>query len=753
MDLAHQLEIACQYHQQQRLQEAEALYRSIIEQEPGNVQARQLLGVLLAQTGHPEQGLSLLEQALQEAPQHPEIRLNLAGILQQLGRLDAALAQYRQLIQQFPDYGPAHQQLGELCRRLKHWQEAEPHLRRWLQLNAGDWEGWNSLANLYQAQGKWPEAERALAQALALQPGHPILRFNQANLCYLQGRHHEAEAAYRQVLAQSPEHIEALRNLAGVLRELQKLGEAEDCMQQACRLAPDQAPLWLGLGTVALEQGRYDLAIRTSQRALDLDPACFEAWVNLGFAYQHLGQFDRAQSSLDRAIALRPANLELQLRRVTLLPVLLENAAQALSLREKLKRSLEQLEQLDGRLEQPTRQLGQTAFFLAYHGLDDRALMERLARLYRKLAPSLNFKAPPRRSLRRQKLKLGFVSENLRSHTIGLLMGGLIEQLPRADFEISLFYFPRCNDPLARRLQAASDTTVELNYNLGHSQRLIAASEVDILFYTDIGLDIFTYCLAFARLAPVQCVTWGHGISTGIDSIDYFFSSRALEPADPQRCYSEELVLMEELIPFYSFPEIPACRLELPQGRLYLCPQSLFKLHPDFDTALAQILAEDPQAQLLLIEGSHPHWQQLLIARWQPLMGDQLARVHFLPRLQRPDFLALLARADVILDPFHFCGGNSSYEALAAGTPIVTLPGELLRDRITYALYQRMGLETGIARDRQDFVEIALRLGRDQAFNQAFRSRIAAQRHVLYHNHKAIAELAGLLGQLGRTAL
>src|SRR5262249_57666053 len=83
----------------------------------------------------------------------------------------------------------------------------------------------------------------------------------------------------------------------------------------------------------------------------------------------------------------------------------------------------------------------------------------------------------------------------------------------------------------------------------------------------------------------------------------------------------------------------------------------------------------------------------LLRARFERTMPDVAGRIHWLPRLANPDFLQLLTLADVVLDPPQFSGGNSSYEALGLGAPIVTWPGPLLRSRITHALYAKMGFE------------------------------------------------------------
>src|SRR5262249_34080021 len=122
-------------------------------------------------------------------------------------------------------------------------------------------------------------------------------------------------------------------------------------------------------------------------------------------------------------------------------------------------------------------------------------------------------------------------------------------------------------------------------------------------------------------------------------------------------------------------------------------------------------------------------------------MPDVIDRIHFLRQMPRSDFLELLACSDVMLDPFPFGGGHSSYEALALGLPVVTLPGEFLRGRLTYAMYQQMGYKDAIAANREEYISIALRLGADKKKNAAARAAIAESGSVLFHDTKIVRDL------------
>src|SRR5207247_8154977 len=100
----------------------------------------------------------------------------------------------------------------------------------------------------------------------------------------------------------------------------------------------------------------------------------------------------------------------------------------------------------------------------------------------------------------------------------------------------------RHEDETARAIQEHADEYVVLPADLPLARRLIAEQRLDVLVYTDVGLDPVTSTLAHSRLAPVQCVTWGHPVTTGIPTLDYFLSSELLEGEGAEQHYTENLV-------------------------------------------------------------------------------------------------------------------------------------------------------------------------------------------------------------------
>ena len=195
-------------------------------------------------------------------------------------------------------------------------------------------------------------------------------------------------------------------------------------------------------------------------------------------------------------------------------------------------------------------------------------------------------------------------------------------------------------------------------------------------------------------------------------------------------------------------PKNPKSRADfgLPStAHLYACPQTLFKFHPEFDELLARILRADPRGILVLLEGRYPVWRETLWRRFESSLGELRERIHVLPQVAREDYLNVLALTDVLLDPIHFGGGNSSYEGLAMGTPIVTLPTEYLRSRITYALYRQMNFEDCIAASPDDYVRLAVELGTDSVRREAARRRILESNAGIFGDREAIQELEQFL--------
>ncbi len=554
----------------------------------------------------------------------------------------------------------------------------------------------------------------------------------------------QAVAAYRQGLRICPEAVPAWNGLGIALDQLGGHEEAAAAFRQALTLRPDDATIHIHLGDALVHHNKSDEARDSYRRALEISPDHYQAHGCLGALLEIEGKTDEAAHHFKAALAIQ-STPNLRVRLATLLPPIYQSREEMRDTRQRLIGNLNRLRQEELHFD-PTREpVNNNLFFLAYQGENDRDLQRALAQIYAQgLDPAL---PPSARSRSSGKIRVGFISRHLKDHTIGLLNRGLIASLSREHFSVIVLAVQCGLDLTAQFIRQHSDEYVVLPECVSVARRMIADLQLDVLFYTDIGMDEFTYTLAFSRLAPVQCVTWGHPMTTGIPTMDYFISSRLLEPDDAEDHYTETLVRLQGLPIYYYRPRLPSPQKDRSffglsdDHHLYACPQAPFKFHPEFDLLLGEILRRDPRGQLAMIRDKCSHWIELLKKRFATTIPDVVDRIRIVPPQSRPDFLNLLAVSDVLLDPVHFGGGNTSYEAFAVGAPIVSLPSAFLRGRITYALYQKMGVMDCVVSSRQAYVDRAVELGTNPSYRENVRRKILAANHVLYEDIAGIQEL------------
>ena len=491
---------------------------------------------------------------------------------------------------------------------------------------------------------------------------------------------------------------------------------------------------------------QHDAAIALYREVCALTPNFAGGFMNLGLALEDQGAIDDAEAAYRHADRLKPS-AGVKLRLATMVHPIAPSADDIQRRRGEILAALEALAPHSLPIRDPYREFGQNNFYLAYQGLNDREIQTRIARYYLAYCPDLGWTAPhceaPR--ARSSRPRLGVLSAFLHQHTVAHLMWGLIDQW-KERFDVTVFTYDSClpPPPLAgvRRCSLPDDWLA--------ARRAVASQAMDVLFYPEIGMDTLTYFMAFSRLAPVQCVTWGHPETTGIPNVDYFISSTLIEPDGAAAHYSEQLAALPELPVYYARPALPEARADpAPLGveegsRLYLCPQSAFKLHPQFDRVLAAILEMDERAAILLMEPHCAQWKALLLTRLAQSAPHHLHRVKFLPSLPRERFLSWLLAADVVLDPPYFGGGNTTFEALALGAPIVTWPGPCMKGRVTAGCYKKMGMDALVVSSLDAYARRAVQVANDAPGKDALRNKILARAGVLFENAAAADAMAEL---------
>lgn len=720
-DIDQRVDQALKHQRAGSLDKAEAAYRDILSAHPDHAEARHLLGLVLHQRGAHDAAARELTTAVALAPGIAQFRFNLGLVETAAGNFENAANTFKSLIDAGRD---------------------APDLM-------------NAYAVALRRGGEVQHAERVLTHLTEAHPAFAGGFFNLGNLLMADGRLARAVSCFERALTLSPGNTEIIRNLAAALQGLGALSRAEALLEQVLNASPDDAAALNNIANIFRQKGALDAAEDALNRALARQPDLADAAYTLGAIRISRNDVTGGREALGAAVRARSGFTKAAWASALALPQIYGSADERREARENWLRALNQI--TEAGIPDNPRSVNAAfdaiseilPFALAYQGEDDLEPMTAWGAHVSKIAgqtmPALA--VPPLPPARVRK-RIGFVSAHFRAHTICNLFRGWLEGADRDLFEVHLISTAGNGDDVTKEIAARMDAAHISPMGLRERAHHIHALRCDALIYPDIGMDPRTQVLAALPLAPRQMMSWGHPVTSGFPTVDTFISSELMEPEDSARQYREALVKLPGLSIVYDPPRRPV--ESVPHD--YLCAQSLFKIMPAQDDVFAAILKETPNRKLAFF--AHPIRQ--VTAAFQARLADAL-RLHgidpdttldFIPPCDRGTFLKHLAGARVILDTFDWSGGNTSLEALAMGTPNVTLPGRFMRGRHTFAMNKMMELESLIAADADDYVNIATRLMTDDGFYEITRDRIAANSRRLFADERVIPAFNDLLRSL-----
>jgi protein O-GlcNAc transferase len=389
-------------------------------------------------------------------------------------------------------------------------------------------------------------------------------------------------------------------------------------------------------------------------------------------------------------------------------------------------------------------------FELAYHNQDDRILLERYHALMNKLSNPIVSRIKASVSSSNQstpeagnsKVRIGFLSKFFSGHSNTLAFEGLICNLDRANFEVFLIHADGSKkDERRDSLDLVCDHSVQLNANYAEAYQTLVSLKLDILFFTDLGMNGWDFLIPLFRAAPIQMTGWGIPHTSGIREIDYYISSERLEPVGAESSYTEKLIKLPGGLPccFLSesldFTPLPRDYFFLPPGgTLFGCLQGLHKLHPDFDFILEAIAQANPDAGFVFVEDSVASRTKIFLDRLSRNAPTARERCITLAIMSRQEYHSICHGLDILLDPIYYGSGITFFEASFVGAPIVTMEGNALRSRVVACGYREMGLEhPPIATSAKEYVEIATTLANNIGRRQSLRNEILSKNHLIFN--------------------
>lgn len=531
------------------------------------------------------------------------------------------------------------------------------------------------------------------------------------------GQLDRAVEAYSQALAIEPGSANVVNNLGAALRRLGRLEAAEQCHRRALAIDPGNAAALNNLGTALRELGRADEATDCYRRAAALRPDLFEPHRNLGNMLIEAGLGDQAAACFERALAIRPDDGYSRAQKLHRQAHLCDWDAMAGD------RALIPELGLSGSAVSPFTLLA----------LDDSPARHciRAQRYIAERFPTLNRPSFDRLPLRPRRLRIGYFSADFHDHATMILMGGLFERHDRSRFAIHAFsYGPDQDDAARRRLRAAVD----------HFEDVRALTDADIAALArregiDIAVDLkgLTYYGRpgiFAHgAAPVQVGWLGYPGTLGAPLLDYLVADRWVIPDRQRGHYAEHIIRLPDCYqsnddrrPIAATPARSVAGLP-ERDFVFACFNASYKIDPELFDVWMRLLGQIEASVLWLLGGEQQ--AEANLRKEATKRGIDPERLVFAQPQPNPEHLARLRLADLVLDCFIYNAHTTASDALWAGVPVLTTPGEGFAARVAASLLDTAGLPELIAPDRAGYEAMALDLARAPGKLAALRDRLA----------------------------
>lgn len=575
-----------------------------------------------------------------------------------------------------------------------------------------------------------------------------------ANACFRQGRYAQALAQYSRALTQNPDHPGLLNNRAATLEKLGRLDEALASYERVQRHMPGHSGVLNNIGLVLMKLQRLDEALDWLDRAVRLDPLYAEAFNNRGNVLSKLRRFKEAVASYDRALELRPDHATSLVNRALVLHDLKQYRAAGAAFAEVLRR--------DPAAFPPVHQHLFVSRLRCCDWSDHAAAVADIIRRVEEGEPPVDpfyllaiaeraetqriptqtfaaqFRAPmpmplPRPTARASsRIHVAYVCADFGArHAVWYLTEGLFRGHDRSRFRttgVSLGVMPDAT------VHAQFDDWIDATH-LGDADLagLLRQRRVDIAvdlqgFTSDCRPAIFAH-----RAAPIQISWLAYPGTTGLPAMDYIIADRHVIPPAYERFYSENVIRLPDSYQANNHRQHP---IERPTGRaenglpetgfVFCCLNNNYKIGPDLFDIWMGLLREIDGSVLWLLGDTDDAIANL--RREAERRGVAGTRLVFAARIGGPAHLARHGAADLFLDTLPYNAHTTATDALWAGLPVLTCPGETFASRVAGSLLHAAGLPELVMGSLADYRRTAHDLATQPDRLQGLKSKLQAAR-------------------------
>ena len=542
---------------------------------------------------------------------------------------------------------------------------------------------------------------------------------------HLQKRNYGKSAGlFEKLLKDFPNNLSVLKNLSHCYAYIKEFEKAENCIKKIINIKPDEPFAYQFLASILKDQDKIDEATLIVNQGLK------KGLINEKWEVQKNLFFPKIPSDKNDIIKYRK-KIEEEVEKIL-----------DINFEKKLDYDNDQI-------------IVPPHVDLSYSDWDNLELNKKSVQAFKKLFRVLNDESYSKIEVK-GKIRIGIISEFFTDHTIGKLYKDLIFSLDKNKFETFIFHSQKTSS--GEIFNQFKDKEKEgilkneiLPIKLSEKIDVIKKFKFNIIFYPDIGLSVEFYYLALMRLAKYQITTFGHPETTGSNSIDFYLISKNCVNDNTQKHYSEKLLLMNYLPMVYPkpFTKKKLSEDELKKKNIYSCPQTLFKIHPDFDQIIFDILEKDKKGIVYLIKDSNKVWYKKLIKRLSKNKKYDSKKIIFMDPLNYEDYLLHLGRSSVLLDPLYYGAGNSFFESMLFGTPTITFPTDYIKSRLVLGAYKQMEIKhPPIATSIQNYIDLAVEYANKDDIGALKNTYKIAAEKKLFNTKKAGEEFNKIIANL-----
>jgi predicted O-linked N-acetylglucosamine transferase (SPINDLY family) len=739
------IEIALEQHRLGNFRRAEALYVEILRQDPGNIDAIHLLGVLAHQGKKPDVAVELIGRAISRRPDVAVFHYNFAEALHALDRREEAVASYQKAVELAPEYFEAHNNLGNVLNELRRFSEAEAACRRAIELQPENAAPYNNLGNALRGLGRRQEAEQAYRDAIAKRPNFANA-INNLGICLCSmNRVEEGIEQYRLAIQLSPSSADLHNNLGTALVAIGKTEDAGQSFQTAVDIDPEHAEAHNNLGATLRSLNKSAESVPLFEKSVELNGTFVEAWANLAAARSETGRPSEALEAVDHAISLKTDSASLHFLRGNILRDLHHFDEAIEATRESLRHEPDYVPALTalgfalmerGELDEAMGSLKRSIelkpdpqthsnvmmgvnYHPAYTPAEHLAAHQGWAELHEKphianWKPHLNDRSPDR------KLRVGYVSPDFRGHSVSYFLTPVLENHDHDQFEIFGYAHLSHADMSTWRLRSCIDEWREISArHPDQVAELIRADKIDILVEVA-GHTANNALTAFARKpAPIQINMIGFPSTTGLSAIDYRVTDELCDPTgvtDPFN--TENLLRMPDIfwcyLPPHDAPAIGPLPADQNRSITFTSANNFTKVTPQVQSVWAGLLRAVPNSRLIMqTTALAGEYTKRVVTERFAAEGIPADRLDFRKSTDFQTYLKLLNESDFTLDPFPFNGGTTTCHSLWMGAPVITLAGDRHASRMGLSMMTCIGLPEFVARTPDEYIQIAVTFAND----------------------------------------